>query len=894
MFFRSLFLTRLGRSLPLGCACAAALGAATPSGSDDVGGRYANVAGWEGFWEVVQTESETRSTPSVLNRREERVTHGHFRLARPGPKVNAAGGPAVPALRDETAARFIHTQMRAAGQFTWTGTGEASGRFAMTQYRGDGAVWDSAVGAGHAAGKNGGLEFKIDLRLGQVALSSPDNLDLPITYQRTGVLRESGPDKRNVYRSFAETWTSRGSLHSPGGVAGGSAGDLAQVRAGPGVLVFNKEKREGNSVRRTRVLLAPVYDDVDCEVTIKGYEDWRPLGNLADPTKPGNRLVVRAVLKARSAATKELPEVDRFRFELRDTSREPGVCLNWPLGAKDEEFDLRLANVTPAGVELEDYVALAKRLNEWGWVSGGEYDLGSMPPQTLAALFASGRDGQKGDVAAPRKNKAGQPFADAVIESFDFGGKAELRVVCRLKDGRDIIGLMKDAGGGTDLVRLPKRAPTDWIAAKWRRDNAVTELAGDDDEEKIEGQPLNGDGFTLYEEYRGWAVNGKHVTGDPKRKDFFVLNQIGADAVGGIALFERASKIRVLGRLRATEMSETLRLMNGNRRDAPHRVDQHGVWLISPALESLGDTGKSGGKTYGLAGRAAAFAFRPAAVERIVIEPRAMGSGVFQAGLGENLYSLDARDAALAYDRAVAHELLHAVGVDHHGEGESSNPVWFVAADDPNNPTRRAGFSTFLPRITDWKLRVQPGDAVDPGRLRRNAVISLFWEDTRRNIGEELAPRFERKRAAEAARRAADPAFEDPGLRASRYPGYGRDAAYWRATDLYDRVSYLEPEFNLHMTVGRVGEADSGDERCLMRYYFANAYPINGKTDAFYLVRPGPEANRAGRELCRHPAGTLHNASTHQPQPRFGDAAPGRGGCFAQICPNDAIPPRAL
>jgi hypothetical protein len=76
-----------------------------------------------------------------------------------------------------------------------------------------------------------------------------------------------------------------------------------------------------------------------------------------------------------------------------------------------------------------------------------------------------------------------------------------------------------------------------------------------------------------------------------------------------------------------------------------------------------------------------------------------------------------------------------------------------------------------------------------------------------------------------------------------------------------------------------------------MRYYFSNAYKITGKENAYYLIRPG--SNRAGREICTSPTGTGANAESHEPQSRYGDARSGRGNCFGDICPNDAIAPRS-
>ncbi|HET7535597.1 MAG TPA: hypothetical protein VFJ90_04030, partial [Candidatus Didemnitutus sp.] len=239
-------------------------------------------------------------------------------------------------------------------------------------------------------------------------------------------------------------------------------------------------------------------------VTAPGYEQWRPEGNIKKPAEIGNRLMARATLQPKEGGEKFVPRVKHIRFELLDTSREPGICLNWPLGAKDANYDLRLAPV-----------------------SGG----------TL------GKDDQSLEVLEPKRNEDGNAYAEVEIDSYDFGGRASLRVVCLLADGREIEGVM---AGEQEMPRLPKLKGPGWIAESWRNATQAGNLPDDDDNEKVAGQTHNGDGYTLYEEYRGWVIQGKHVSGDPLKKDLLVRNEIGADAKGGIALFGRVSKLRVL------------------------------------------------------------------------------------------------------------------------------------------------------------------------------------------------------------------------------------------------------------------------------------------------------------------------------------------------------------
>jgi len=181
----------------------------------------------------------------------------------------------------------------------------------------------------------------------------------------------------------------------------------------------------------------------------------------------------------------------------------------------------------------------------------------------------------------------------------------------------------------------------------------------------------------------------------------------------------------------------------------------------------------------------------------------------------------------------------------------------------------------------------------------RGPTITLKWEDTGEDVAQSMSAEFERELTAERSDSLYERDGEEP---AAKYPQYGKDAAFWSEKALYDSVSggttkrgianYEAHRFDRSVTISRDHQADSGNELCLMRYYFANAYPVDAAETAFYLVCPG--MNRAGRELCQTPEGTGANASGHAPKSRFGDSAPGRGSCFSHICPNDAIPPRTL
>lgn len=574
-------------------------------------------------------------------------------------------------------------------------------------------------------------------------------------------------------------------------------------------------------------------------ITADGYEAWRPEGNIKKPQEPGNSLTARATLKPKEGTGTFVPKVKSIRFQLLDTSREPGVCLNWPLAAKDTDYDLRLEAVAGGKLSKSDQIL---------------------------------------EVADPKRNDAGQAYAEAKINSYDFGGRASLRAICLLNDGREIEGVMQDVG---EAPRLPKMKHPGWVADSWKKAHQVEKLADDDDNEEVKGQKDNGDGFTLYEEYRGWVEKGKHIEGDPKGKDFFVLNLMQADGKGGIALFERLSKLRVHSRLRdATEMAQEDRLMNGNHRDAPHRkVDQHGVVLSHEA-------GGAGGYNVGVEGADRSKAGRPRDVKLVYVETH-HENGAFAAKSSAK-YNLSERDAASAYDRGVAHELLHSVGVDHHGE-----LLWkyvkcyFQGASAPLNPTHRARFTT------DFSLFAFQIKQPDDWSGDRGDTITLRWEDTKGDLVEEAIPAYEAELAKARAIAATENYVADFQQTAGRLGAMGitHDATFW--SEYFADLIAASDRYRA-IRVGADQGTDCGNELCVMRYYFANAYRAAGSENSYYLIRPGAGANRAGREICKSPDGTGTNAKSHDPQSRFGDAHSGRGNCFGDICPNDSIPPRSV
>lgn len=349
------------------------------------------------------------------------------------------------------------------------------------------------------------------------------------------------------------------------------------------------------------------------------YADWRPKATRDAAAGAGLDVTAKIVASDGKAPNEK---VESFLWELVKTSREPGVAMNYPVGAKDDRFDLELT--------------------------------------TKGGFFVISPDAQRVERAVQ------EALSDTVtVLPFDWGGWADLQVTAVLKGGRKIVGKLK--GAPEDGLRLPKRAANSYVADCWKKGKAG--LGPDDcDFDDVPAVPLHkGDGLTLYEEYRGFYEKGEHQEGDPGTKDLFVLDTTKGRVDGGLTKFQKASTV-VIHRLADDEMDANVRVINGNRTKGPHLVAQHGI-----LIKFLGK-GKGSFMACDPPGAAS-----PGGVKAILV-PQEEVTG-------------QASDGTPYADVSFAHEMLHATGVRHHGDG-GYGAFWKVDGatvlefrlDDDENP----------------------------------------------------------------------------------------------------------------------------------------------------------------------------------------------------------------
>lgn len=380
-------------------------------------------------------------------------------------------------------------------------------------------------------------------------------------------------------------------------------------------------------------------------------------------------------------------------------------------------------------------------------------------------------------------------------------------------------------------ILLPQRQPTSHIANSWKNAHgiALSTPDNDDSEDTPNGDGQPGDGFTLYEEYRGFYMGCsnnssppqpegatgacQHVEGDPTTKDLFVVDKVGVQA--GIRLFQAGSDLNVhFSGLKLAEVGpqgSSYRVINFNHGQGAHEVDQHAIIV---------DYGSNRG-----------FSEAVTTSDYVCQDGShvcpALPKHIDYIALNANFKTLRAVNKVAGYRTDVAHELAHAVDVYHHGDADAG-VVWWLP--DPNTGG-----------VVEESL--DQNHAPIPSTAR---TVYIMEEDQ-------------------------DPTALQKALSAAylHIPTNGTDAYIGNTV-----CSGVVVEHGPH----------SGDVASFMRYHYASAYIPLGFPTVRFLVDELP-----GEDLTDHPGGTGVNAPARQPRPRYGDADTNdlRGNDASQVDVND-------
>jgi hypothetical protein len=353
-------------------------------------------------------------------------------------------------------------------------------------------------------------------------------------------------------------------------------------------------------------------------------------------------------------------EARQITFSLKEVSKERGVCMNYPIKDKD--------NVTPASaLESNENPDLFfheddKRMKDF-YFDEDETDGAAEKKCPTEILKAKDNPAHEHHF---QKATTKKPVTEATVtvRCEDYGAFGILKVEAEdcenLKPrerGAECQGLGEDEEEDKE-VRIPRDDNGNNIAdsaAQDKNKDGTKALPDKDEDDTPTGNGVEGDGLTNYEEYRGFIIGGggkakkEHIRTSITQKDLFIYIE-HSELSAHLSYFNQTGlKARILYDPDLYD-GNTSRVINFNKTSAT-KAEQHGLWLRKEGDDD------ARGVTY--------FSKKPYIPEnctRVAI----MVQTIKDEGLANML------------DRVVAHELGHAIGIEHHGDGTGPNPSHHV------------------------------------------------------------------------------------------------------------------------------------------------------------------------------------------------------------------------
>jgi hypothetical protein len=315
------------------------------------------------------------------------------------------------------------------------------------------------------------------------------------------------------------------------------------------VLRDQQQTDERGAVRVT-------FQTADYEIVITppaGLADWIPKGGRSEAVV-GDKLKFKGKVRLVRGKPAAKPAEVEVRAEL-STSRVPGVCVNFP----------RRGTIAP--------------------------DLQFLPSKGFS-VEPTGQSSDWAGYEATGKFKVGEEFT-LTVGCFDYGpigaitfrGSVPVRIV-----GSD----------GQTTLQLPQDENSNQIADAWETQEKIREknLEATWDKVHVAGQDKDGDGICLYERYRGFRTrSAAHIRLRTDWKYVFVHdpdNVLTSSGCGAGAEFMNASAVVpiLIGETQWTGQGSQAagkRIVNFNKDDSLHAVDQHGLHVVRDMRDLAAD-----------------------------------------------------------------------------------------------------------------------------------------------------------------------------------------------------------------------------------------------------------------------------------------------------------------
>ncbi|MBI2567703.1 MAG: hypothetical protein HYV63_11790, partial [Candidatus Schekmanbacteria bacterium] len=213
------------------------------------------------------------------------------------------------------------------------------------------------------------------------------------------------------------------------------------------------------------------------------------------------------------------------------TSRFPGIASNWPLGSVPANQDDMIFTLVTAGARTT-----AATTTPWAapWVD--PFAAG------VHSFFNDGRTAYWTATYDRVTPKAPTGVVQLTAQSTDFGAKGffAARWTPPYSTTPIPIGLDPLAPPATDADKVTQLPPTrpgeaipdgNWVTPQEAPQRLAIDPLADNDSDAYPENLHPGDGLLAYDEFRGFAFGGDHLSwpphirGDPLRKDLFLLNR---------------------------------------------------------------------------------------------------------------------------------------------------------------------------------------------------------------------------------------------------------------------------------------------------------------------------------------------------------------------------------
>lgn len=564
-----------------------------------------------------------------------------------------------------------------------------------------------------------------------------------------------------------------------------------------------------------KITITPIEDDYTAYFEpVAGqaaYEQWMPEGYRSKVDKHGNFIDIKIKVDSKKHPNDDFTSQIKYviwELPTKEVSRVPGYACNAPTEWADQ------VNAIDDEINRKADMQLRR--------------VGEKPDTAVETLI---------DTTTVNNNNN-----TIRVYSFDWGGYANLKAHVFFMDGSDTYALTRTQKA--DFMTLPLRDGDSKVATYFKKINKVLNKKDTDDDEKImEDDKYPGDGFTVYEEYRGFIENNKHIFGDPNAKDVMIYDGIKTNRVhDGIAMYEMLlnnyTKQVVKTHYKFTTDEFGIRIpdptaseeagirkygvkiirrdkrLNFNNVADLHNVDQHGIcilntdWQLGYAIAVQNNEREVCGppKEYDFLVISASFSPKYGAWSTVKVDLHDDGTFTVNPN-GKGVIKTD------EYARVIAHEMLHNSGVNHHGNDDAYG----------SDPSRFDYVSNGV-----WQIN-------------KGSKAQLHWETTPNQV------------------------IDDHDLKFKELLRHHSDSLMIRT---------------FHGVC-------SGVEDCLMRYDDAFAYAKDANAGNIYIMGDAEKHYHelTGIHLCNSQTGTGVNDKSRGTKNRYGDAD--MGDCIHQYCIND-------